>query len=78
MKLAYTEQALQLSVIDDGRGFVPRSGGNGLNGYGLTSMRQRAEGLGGRIIIESQPQHGTQIVACIPRIREANTAAMAA
>jgi signal transduction histidine kinase len=78
MKLAYTEQALQLSVTDDGRGFVPRSGGNGQNGYGLTSMRQRAEGLGGRIIIESQPQHGIKIVACIPVIREANTTAMAA
>jgi signal transduction histidine kinase len=78
MKLAYQEQSLQLSIEDDGRGFVPTSGSNGQHGYGLTSMRQRAEGLGGKIVIESQPQQGTRVVAFIPLSREENVTVMAA
>jgi signal transduction histidine kinase len=78
MELTYGEQTLQLSVMDDGRGFVTGSAGNAQQGYGLTSMRQRAEGLGGKIVIESQPQRGTRVVAFIPLIKETNTTAMAA
>jgi signal transduction histidine kinase len=78
MELAYGDQTLQLSVVDDGRGFVTGSAGNAQQGYGLTSMRQRAEGLGGKIVIESQPQRGTRVVAFIPLIKETNTTAMAA
>ena len=64
--------------MDDGRGFVPGSAGDAQHGYGLTSMRQRAEGLGGKIIIESQPRHGTRVVAYYSVDREANATAMAA
>jgi signal transduction histidine kinase len=78
MQLTYRKQLVQLSVMDDGRGFVPESTGDVQHGYGLTSMRQRAEGLGGKIIIESQPRHGTRVVAIIPLIREGNVTAMAA
>ena len=78
VKLTYQEQSLELSVKDDGRGFVPASRSDGQRGYGLTSMRQRAEGLGGKVAIASQPQQGTKVVAFIPLTREANATAMAA
>ncbi|MGC2743845.1 MAG: histidine kinase [Candidatus Angelobacter sp.] len=78
MQLTYRKQLLQLSVTDDGCGFVPGSTADVQHGYGLTSMRQRAEGLGGKIIIESQPRHGTRVMAIIPLSREANATAMAA
>ncbi|MGZ4854655.1 MAG: sensor histidine kinase, partial [Candidatus Angelobacter sp.] len=78
MELAYSEQTLQLSVMDDGRGFVRGPAGDVQPGYGLTSMQQRAEGLGGKITIESQPRHGTRIVAVIPLITETTSTVMAA
>ena len=78
MHLTYRKQLLQLSVMDDGRGFVPGSAADAQHGYGLTSMRQRAEGLGGKIIIESKPRHGTRVMVIIPLSREENATAMAA
>jgi len=78
MELAYSEQTLHLSVMDDGRGFVRGPAGDVQPGYGLTSMQQRAEGLGGKITIESQPRHGTRIVAVIPLVTETTSTAMAA
>jgi len=78
VKLTYQEQSLELSVKDDGRGFVPASGSDGRHGYGLTSMRQRAEGLGGKVAIESRPGQGTKVVVFIPLIEEENVTAMAA
>jgi signal transduction histidine kinase len=78
VKLTYQEQSLELSVKDDGRGFVPASGSCGEHGYGLISMRQRAEGLGGKVAIESKPGQGTKVVVLIPLIREEKVTAMAA
>jgi signal transduction histidine kinase len=78
VKLTYQEQSLELSVKDDGRGFVPASGSDAQHGYGLTSMRQRAEGLGGKVAIETGPRQGTKVVVFIPLIREENVTAMAA
>ena len=78
VKLTYQEQSLELSVKDDGRGFVPASGSDAQHGYGLTSMRQRAEGLGGKVAIETGSRHGTKVVVFIPLIKEENVTAMAA
>jgi signal transduction histidine kinase len=41
-------------------------------------MRQRAEGLGGKVAIETGPRQGTKVVVFIPLIREENVTAMAA
>ena len=38
-------------------------------GFGLTSMRQRAERLGGTFTIESEPGAGTAVSATVPAIR---------
>lgn len=56
---------VRLDVADDGQGFVP---GQQLvrQTLGLTSMRERAENLGGTLAVRSSPQGGTHITAAIP------------
>ncbi|HET6935666.1 MAG TPA: ATP-binding protein [Candidatus Angelobacter sp.] len=64
--LTYRNWALHLLVCDDGRGFVCRSPDPLVRGFGLISMRERAERLGGKIRIDSQPGEGTRVSAVIP------------
>lgn len=54
---------LILTIADDGPGF-DREGAS--PGVGLSSMRERTEGVGGRLAIESQPGQGTRITARLP------------
>jgi two-component system, NarL family, sensor kinase len=51
-----------LEVTDDGRGLphIVRAG------VGLTSMRERAEELGGTCCAEALPQGGTEVIARLP------------
>jgi signal transduction histidine kinase len=55
---------LHLRVADDGTGFDPSMGREG--GFGLTSMRERIEGLGGIFRIDSRPGTGTVVEAVLP------------
>lgn len=49
-------------VEDDGRGFDPDAAPASRAGhFGLTSMRDRAEGMGGHLVIESAPGRGTRV-----------------
>ena len=57
-----------LSVEDDGRGFdlshvevVPGHGG-----FGLISMRERVQAIGGRLAVHSRPGGGTRVEAQVP------------
>jgi signal transduction histidine kinase len=50
----------RLVVEDDGRGFDPAQRDRG-RGFGLVSMRDRAEGLGGRCEVRSAPGAGTKV-----------------
>jgi signal transduction histidine kinase len=50
-----------LRVSDDGRGFDPEQAQLRSRRLGLTSMRERAEALGGTISIDSGPGRGTTI-----------------
>ena len=56
---------VRVRVIDDGAGFdiAQTTGGRG---FGLTSMRQRAEALGGELSIRSRPGHGTAVEVVLP------------
>lgn len=54
--------ALHVAVTDDGRG-VSRERRAGV---GLSSMRERAEELGGEFQIQSGPDGGTRVYACLP------------
>jgi signal transduction histidine kinase len=67
LTLSYLGDEVVLDVRDDGVGGAaavtvpsPR------NGFGLTAMRQRVEGLSGTLDIESEPGAGTAICARLP------------
>lgn len=58
--------AARLEISDDGRGFVaPSGGGLAGNGYGMASMRERAELIGGRLRARSRPGAGTTVVVTV-------------
>jgi two-component system nitrate/nitrite sensor histidine kinase NarX len=58
---------LCVSVRDDGRGFDPaRSNKQGGVHFGLQTMRERAESLGGTLAIDTAPGCGTRITATVP------------
>jgi PAS domain S-box-containing protein len=70
LRIRYGEQ-VTLSVQDDGRGFADPSGARAARrgGFGLTTMRERAEALGGRLRVEF-PQRGTRVAVEIPAARD--------
>src|SRR5712691_9098110 len=62
----FQEDGVQLRIRDDGEGMTNRAAENGNGGYGLKSMRQRAEILGGTLRVLSSPGNGTEIVVTLP------------
>jgi signal transduction histidine kinase len=58
---------LRLTVADDGCGFDPVAQPSRPNaGFGLVSMRERAEALGGTLHVSSARGAGTTIEVLIP------------
>lgn len=72
IELVGTATALELVVVDDGRGFDPRTG---QLGTGLTNMRERVESVGGVLTATSAPGQGTRIRAVLPVSAPAGSAA---
>ena len=69
--LSYLEEVIVLDVQDDGIGFDPlhangASNSDGGSGFGLVAMRERAEQLGGTMVIESDQGQSTTLVVEIP------------
>ncbi len=62
---------IELTIADNGTGFDPASVRMRRDGYGfgITTMRERAELLGGTCHIVSTPGVGTRIHVCIPTAR---------
>ena len=60
---------IRVSVVDDGRGFDPEDVRIGRS-RGLVGMRERAELLGGTLVLESAPGQGTTVRAVLPIARE--------
>jgi signal transduction histidine kinase len=58
VRLRTEGEALVAAVVDDGRGFDPASTRAGV---GLSAMRERVEGLGGKIEVKSPPGEGTRV-----------------
>lgn len=59
--------AITVRVEDDGRGFGgPPTEESGSGGFGLVSLRQRLDPLGGRLGIVSAPGEGTQVTIELP------------
>jgi signal transduction histidine kinase len=53
-------EQVELEVVDDGQGFDPHTVSD-RGGMGLTSMRERAEKLGGSLTVLSAPGEGTRV-----------------
>lgn len=62
------ESTLIASVEDDGSGFNVQEleGGETNKALGIASMRQRAEMLGGQLVVESFVGRGTKVTAAVP------------
>ncbi len=58
---------LRLVVADDGRGFDPDARAISARRMGLTSMRERARTLRGRLDVDSAPGRGTTVTLRVPR-----------
>lgn len=62
VQLAEANGYVRLSVEDDGRGMRP-----GLKRKsGLSNMRERAEIMGGKLTVESDPKRGTMVIVEVP------------
>ncbi|GIH70239.1 GAF domain-containing sensor histidine kinase [Sphaerimonospora thailandensis] len=61
VRLSRTEAGLVLEVHDDGRGFDEETGADGVRGLGLSSMRDRAEAVGGSFTVDSAIGRGTAV-----------------
>jgi len=56
-----------MTIRDDGRGFdLNARTDSSRKSFGLSSMRERVESLGGELIIDSQPGTGTRVIVAIP------------
>ncbi|HZH63961.1 MAG TPA: PAS domain S-box protein [Flavisolibacter sp.] len=58
-----TDNQIQLTISDNGKGFDPLKVEKGL---GLNNITNRTEALGGKVIIQSAPGEGCQVVVQIP------------
>jgi len=56
----------RMSVVDDGVGLRPHEAGQPRGGFGLVTMRERAQAIGGRFNVEGLPQGGTRITVQVP------------
>jgi signal transduction histidine kinase len=62
-------RSVEMRIRDDGRGFdrtQPAASGH----YGLAMMHERAEAAGARLLVTSQPGHGTEIIVRWEQPRE--------
>ncbi len=68
VKLKTTETSFQLVIIDDGVGFdtTKSSELNDEKGWGLLTMAERTEAVGGQCSIVSTPGSGTMVIVDVP------------
>jgi signal transduction histidine kinase len=69
LSFAFDGRTARLEIVDDGVGFDTSEhplGTDETRGYGLLSMAERAELVGGRLNIRSRPGSGTAVTATIP------------
>jgi NarL family two-component system sensor histidine kinase LiaS len=65
LELANQDNNILLTICDNGRGFDASTNKQG-HGLGLHSMHERAQELGGTVVIESTPEQGTRIQVLLP------------
>ncbi len=72
LRLQRMQDELWLTISDKGRGFDPALSGR-TTGFGLLSIRERIEFLGGRMRIRSAPGKGSTFVITVPDAASAAT-----
>ena len=68
LRIERYDDALRICAVDEGRGFDPSllEGRDDGRHLGLRTMRERAESVGGTLIVESAPGQGTSVVLQLP------------
>jgi signal transduction histidine kinase len=67
MHVDFGASTVALRVADDGRGFDAQHAAESTSDhYGITTMRERAEQVGGHVTISSHPGRGTVVEAVVP------------
>lgn len=67
ISLCQSDSGVVLAVADDGVGFSQGGPGRGeFPRFGLSTMRERAESIGGTMEVESEPGHGTRVRVEVP------------
>jgi signal transduction histidine kinase len=64
--LQYAHNNLQLTIEDDGRGFVVDEGTAKSGHYGLKGIAERASTIGASLRIDSSPGAGTKVSLDVP------------
>lgn len=73
--LAVEGGVLALEIADDGKGFDPHLGAStGWPRFGLQTMRERAQAVGGRFEVESSPGAGTRVTVTVPVVQPGKVA----
>lgn len=67
IRLGQAGKVLYISVEDQGRGFEAGAISRQSTSYGVNIMRERIEGVGGTLQIESVPGQGTRVTLLYPR-----------
>ncbi|MFC0212227.1 GAF domain-containing protein [Paenibacillus chartarius] len=69
IELSYTEWEVCMTVTDSGGGLPPAGSGDmpgPASGLGMTTMRERAEAVGGTLSVKSGAEFGTQVTVRLP------------
>lgn len=76
LTLSFTVDAVLIDIADDGCGYDPHhpqpspqanpQASSGESGFGLLGARERAQALGGALMIESNPGQGTIVTVALP------------
>ncbi len=70
------DRVVHVLVEDDGRGFLVNPDGFHVSteggGFGIFSIQERFQHLGGSIRVESMPRHGTKIFLDLPLAQPAD------
>jgi signal transduction histidine kinase len=70
VRISEDTESIETVIADDGRGFDPdspsRDGNEPMPHFGLSTMRERAESVGGTLRISSAPSAGTRVIVRLP------------
>ncbi len=75
VRISESPDCATIEIVDDGRGFDVAETLLSRDGYGLHTMRERMELVGGTLTIDSSPGHGTRVIALLPHHVQAEPSA---